>query len=126
MVDSGESPRSKLDFLYRDVLGEVAGLVERLEAVSVELREAAKAGAGEGTAEVLARAAAAAAGKVRTELERSAETACRRLGAAVPETARAARELQRAGWRDHVIWGAVCLGASILGGAVTALLLRMP
>jgi hypothetical protein len=126
MADSGDSPRSKLDFLYRDVLGEVASLVERLEAVSAELGDVAKARAGQATAEALVRAAGASAGKVRTELERSAEIACRRLGLAVDEAASAASRFQGARRRDYVIWGAAYLGASLLGGAVAALLLRIP
>ncbi len=126
MADSGDSPRSKLDFLYRDVLGEVTSLVERLEAVSAELGAVAKARATEGTAEALARAAGASAAKVRTEFERSAEIACQRLGLVVHETARAVSEIQGARRRDYVIWGAAYLGASLLGGAVAALLLRMP
>ncbi len=126
MPDPCDSPRSKLDFLYRDVLGEVTNLVERLEVVSAELRDIAKARAGEGTAEALARAAGASAVKVRTELERSAEMAGRRLADVVDEAARAALGLQGARRRDYMVWGAVYLGASMLGGAVVALVLRMP
>jgi len=118
MADPLDTPRSKLDFLYRDVLGEVARLVERLETVSGELREATKAL--EGTAEAGTRWAGGGAAKVRAELERSAEMACRRL-AAVHETATAS---PKARWRDGLVWGGICLGASMLGGAVVALMLR--
>ena len=125
-MDPGESARTKLDFLYREVLGEVTNLVERLEAVSAELRHTAKVHGTEATAETLARAAGASAARVRTEIERSAEVACRKLGLAVDEAARAARGLQGARRRDYFIWGAGYLGASLVGGAVAALLLRMP
>ena len=126
MADSGDSPRSKLDFLYRDVLGEVTKLVERLEAVSAQLGEVAQARAGDATADALTRAAAASAARVRMEFERSGEIARRRLAEVADEAARAAPGLQGACWRDYVVWGAVYLGASILGGAVVALVLRMP
>ena len=126
MLDTGDTARSKLEFLYRDVLGEVARLVEKLEAVSSELREVAKARTSEGTVEALARASAVSAAKVRAELECSAETACRQLATGVQESARALRELQRARARDYLVWGIVYVGASMLGGAVAALLLRIP
>lgn len=37
MADERNPARTKLDFLYREVLGEVGGLVDRLEAVSTSL-----------------------------------------------------------------------------------------
>ncbi|GAA0228965.1 hypothetical protein GCM10009125_17450 [Castellaniella daejeonensis] len=37
MADERNPARTKLDFLYREVLGEVAGLVDRLETVSTNL-----------------------------------------------------------------------------------------
>jgi len=37
MADEQNPARTKLDFLYREVLGEVAGLVDRLETVSQSL-----------------------------------------------------------------------------------------
>ncbi len=37
MADERSPARTKLDFLYREVLGEVAGLVDRLETVSQSL-----------------------------------------------------------------------------------------
>lgn len=37
MADERNPARTKLDFLYREVLGEVAGLVDRLETVSTRL-----------------------------------------------------------------------------------------
>lgn len=126
MADPGDSARTKLEFLYRDVLGEVTNLVARMEAVSAEIRAVAKAHGTEGTGETLARVAGASAARVRTEIERSAEVACRKLGLAVDEAARAARGLQGARPRDYFIWGAGYLGASLVGGAVAALLLRMP
>ena len=40
MADERNPARTKLDFLYREVLGEVAGLVDRLETVSTSLSTA--------------------------------------------------------------------------------------
>ncbi|WP_417276801.1 hypothetical protein [Castellaniella sp.] len=40
MADEHNSARTKLDFLYREVLGEVAGLVDRLEIVGQSLTDA--------------------------------------------------------------------------------------
>jgi DNA anti-recombination protein RmuC len=40
MADERNPARTKLDFLYREVLGEVASLVDRLEAVSTSLEAA--------------------------------------------------------------------------------------
>ncbi|MBE0697584.1 MAG: hypothetical protein IH586_11740 [Anaerolineaceae bacterium] len=42
MADELNPARTKLDFLYREVLGEVAGLVDRLEATGQAVTEAQK------------------------------------------------------------------------------------
>jgi len=42
MADEHNPARTKLDFLYREVLGEVAGLVDRLEATGQAVTEAQK------------------------------------------------------------------------------------
>ena len=121
-MPADDAPRAKLDFLYRDVLGEVTKLVERLETVSAELREAGKVRAPSASAAACAGGGLAA--KVRAELERSAEMACQRIGAAVQDAARSAHGPPEA--RHYVVWGAVFLGASLLGGTVVALVLRAP
>lgn len=126
MPEPRDAPRSKLDFLYQDVLGEVTTLVERLETVSAQLHDVAKSRVGEVTAEALARAANASAARARTDFERSAENAKRELSEVVGEAARAVRELQEARWRDWVLWAAIYFTSSMVGGSVGALIIKMP
>jgi len=125
MANPADSPRAKLEFLYRDVLGEVTNLVTRLEAVTAEFAVIRKNRVVEGAAETLARAAGASSAKLRTELEASTEMAARRLVAVVQESTRIVREVRAARRRDYVIWGVVYFGASAFGGSIVALVLSI-
>ena len=126
MADASDAPRTKLDFLYREVLGEAARLVDRLESVGRELGEVARTHAPEGAAESLERAASASTARVRAEFERLVEDACQKLGAVGREAMVARREIRKGRRRDYALWGAIYFGASMLGGAVVALVLRAP
>ena len=119
------APRTKLDFIYQEVLGEVAELVKRLEAISATLREVASSSARERSAEALERAAAEAARRVRLELERAAEAERRRFTALVQDAVSAAEAITATGrWRGLARAAAVSLVAAFLGGAAVALLQR--
>jgi ElaB/YqjD/DUF883 family membrane-anchored ribosome-binding protein len=119
------APRTKLDFIYQEVLGEVAELVKRLEAISATLREVARSSAGERSAEALERAAAEAARRVRRELERAGEAERRRFTALVQDAVSAAEAVAAARrWKGLARAAAVSLVAAFLGGAAVLLLQR--
>jgi len=116
------APRAALDSTYEGVLGEVAGLVERLEAVSGQLEQVVNAHVGERSAEALEWAAAASAARARTEFERSAEQAERRLAAVALEVAEATRGLADARrWQIYSACAAVALLSAVIGGGVLVL-----
>ena len=113
------APKATLDLSNEEVLGAVAGLVERLEAVSGQLDEAMKARVGERSAEALEWAAAASTARARTELERSAEQAERRLARVALEVADAARGLANARtWQLYSACAAIALVSAIIGGGI--------
>ncbi|HET6412542.1 MAG TPA: hypothetical protein VFG53_10805 [Anaeromyxobacter sp.] len=123
-MDPGEvpAPRATLDLSCEEVLGAVAGLVERLEMVSAQLDLAMKARVGERAAEALEWAAAASTARARTEFERSAEQAERRLAAVALEVAEAARGLESSrAFRLYSASAGIALLSAIAGGGIVVL-----
>ena len=78
-MGAGEPARSKLEFIYQEVLGDVGDLVKRLEVVLAKQQEIERARASERPAEALERAVAAAASRARGDLEHATEHARRSL-----------------------------------------------
>jgi len=123
-MDPGDvpPPRGALDLSCEEVLGAVAGLVERLEVVSGQLDEAMKARVGERAAEALEWAAAASTARARTEFERSAEQAERRLAAVALEVVEAARGLKSSrAFRLYSVSAGIALFSAIAGGGIVVL-----
>jgi ElaB/YqjD/DUF883 family membrane-anchored ribosome-binding protein len=119
------APRTKLDFIYQEVLGEAADLVKRLEAISATLREVASSSAAERTVEALERAAVEGAWRVRREIERVGEAERHRFTVLVEEAVSAAEAVIAATrWKVLAGTAAVCLVAAFLGGAAALLLQR--
>jgi len=115
-------PRTKLEFLYGEVLGEVTRLVERLEEVSAQLAEVSRSHSAERAAEVLDRAVAASAGRARAELERGTEILRRRFSHLANDLALArAGSNRRRGFGLAAICGATALAASLVGGTLLVL-----
>ena len=112
---AADAPRSKLEFLYQDVLGEVGDLIKRLEAVVAKQQEIERARAAERPAEALERAATAASSRARGDFERAAESARRALVTTFNECAVIEGESGRRRWRLF----ALCAGLSVGGGLLT-------
>lgn len=100
------TPRTKLDFIYQEILGEVSTLVERLEEVAHELHEVTRSRAVERAAEVLERAATASASRLRRELERGTEQARKDIGSFWGE----------ARWALYAACAGISLAAALMGG----------
>lgn len=117
------TPRRKLDFIYQEVLGEVAELVKRLEGVSAAVEEVARTRAGERTAEVLEHAATAAASRVRAELDRAADQARRRVSSLLSEVRAEAEGVAGAArWHALALSTGLALMAAFVGGWLVVLL----
>lgn len=114
-------PRSKLDFIYQEVLGDVADLVKRLEAVQTKMQELERSRAGERSAEALEQAVAAATSRARGDFERAAEQARRRLLAALDEAVSAARPAEKSRWWLYATCTGLALGASAAAGTIIVL-----
>jgi hypothetical protein len=113
----GDPARSKLEFIYQEVLGDVGDLVKRLEVVLAKQQEIERARASERPAEALERAAAAAASRACGDLERTADHARRSLVATLEELGAAGDASQRSRWRLYALCVALSLGSGLVVGA---------
>ena len=113
-------PRTKLDIIYQEVLGEVSELVGRIEAISERLTEASElAGrAGERPAEQIHQVTAAAAFKLKTELEHAGNQLLSRVETVTKEASAAAAVVHRSAQRFATLALAVGLAGGVIGGAL--------
>jgi phosphotransacetylase len=116
-------PRSKLDILYQDVLGEVSDLVTRIETAKEQLANIAEQSArsGERTAEQLRQVAATAAGKLKGELEQTGTRLIAKMENAAKDTSTAAALVHRSARRFATLALTVGLAAGVIGGALAGL-----
>ena len=120
-MGGGDPARSKLEFIYQEVLGDVGDLVKRLEVVLAKQQEIERARASERPAEALERAVAAAASRARADLERAADHARRSLVATLNEFAVIGGEADKGRWRLYALCSGLSLGSGILAGATIVL-----
>ena len=113
-------PRTKLDIIYQEVLGEVSELVGRLEAVSERLTEASEqAGrAGERSAEQIHQVTAAAAAKLKAELDHAGDKLLSRVETVMQEASAAAAVVNRSARRFATLALVVGLAGGVIGGAL--------
>jgi bifunctional pyridoxal-dependent enzyme with beta-cystathionase and maltose regulon repressor activities len=125
MVAMGGEPRSKLDIIYQEVLGEVVEVVKRLEAVSAQIDGVATAKPADRVAEVIQDAALKAIAKVRSELDQAIADAHQGLSAAASEVAAALHALEAE--RHRTFWARMnaTFCAAVLGGVVAGLMLHV-
>ncbi|HTP29769.1 MAG TPA: hypothetical protein VMK12_29420 [Anaeromyxobacteraceae bacterium] len=121
----GGDPRTKLDVLYQDVLGEVEGLVERLEKVSAQLEAALRGKPAERVVEAIERAAMVGSGKLRADLDRAIGEARKGLGEAASEATAALHAVERERRRTLMQWTALTFCAAMLGGLVSAVVVHL-
>lgn len=105
-------PRTKLDIIYQEVLGDVSDLVGRAEALGQKL-DGLSHGAAQASAAVNA-ASVAATAKLRAEIEKTTTTAVERLQSVVKEATAAASVVDQAARRFALL----ALLTGVLGGAV--------
>jgi hypothetical protein len=117
------TPRTKLDFLYSEILGELSDLVKRLEVVSAAVAEVSRSRAADRSADALERAAAVSASRVRSDLERAAEKAGRNLATLVGQVVGAAEVARGARrWRAYAVCAGLSLVGSFVGGGLVVVL----
>jgi len=121
----GNEPRSKLDIIYQEVLGEVVQVMKRLETVSAQLDGVLAAKPGERAAEVIQLAALTASGKLRTDLDRAIGNACKSLSGAVSEATATLHALETERQRVSVEWAAVTFSAAVMGGLLGGLVVQV-
>ncbi len=114
-ADPAAVPRTKLEVLYHEVLGDVAALVGRLEAIQGKMQDLERSHASERAGEVLERAAAVASSRVRADLDHAANQARKHLKVLVEELAASADAAGRV-WRWRLY--AACAGLSLLSAFV--------
>ncbi len=121
----GGEPRSKLDIIYQEVLGEVVELVKRLEAVSARMDGVATAKPADRMAEMIEEAALMASAKVRSELDQAIANARQNLSAAAGEVAAALHAVEAE--RQRTFWARMnaMFCAAVLGGVVAGLMLHV-
>jgi len=120
-MGGGDPARSKLEFIYQEVLGDVGDLVKRLEVVLAKQQEIERAHASERPAEALERAAAAAAARARGDLERATEHARRSLVTALEELGVTGEASERSRWRLYALCVGISLGSGLMVGATVVL-----
>lgn len=118
-------PRTKLDVIYQEVLGEVGDLVDRLEAVSTQLEAAVRGKPAERVVEAIERAAFVASGKLRTDMDRAIGEARKELGAAAHEAEAALHAIERERRRTLTRWTLLTFCASLLGGIVAGVVVHV-
>lgn len=118
-------PRSKLDIIYQEVLGEVVQVMKRLETVSAHLDKILAAKPGDRAAEVIHLAALTASGKVRNDLDCAIGKACEGLSAAVSEATATLHALETERQRASAEWATVTLLAAVLGGLMGGLVVHV-
>lgn len=113
-------PRTKLDIIYQEVLGEVSDLVGRLEVVSERLAEASDqcGRAGERSAEQIHQVTGAAASKLRVELDHAGDRLLSRVEKAADEAGRAAAVVHRSAQRFATLALIVGIAGGVIGGAL--------
>ncbi|WP_323000525.1 hypothetical protein [Denitromonas sp.] len=113
-------PRTKLDIIYQEVLGEVSELVGRVEAATERLAEASElAGrAGERSAEQIHQVTAAAAAKLKAELEHVGDRLLKQVETVAEEAGAAASVVHRSARRFATLALAVGLAGGVIGGAL--------
>ncbi len=121
----GGEPRSKLDIIYQEVLGEVVEVVKRLEAVSAQMDGVATAKPADRVAEMIQEAALMASAKVRSELDQALADARQGLSAAASEVTAALHAVEAE--RQRTFWARMnaMFGAAVLGGVVAGLMLHV-
>lgn len=103
-------PRTKLDIIYQEVLGDVSDLVGRVEALGQKL-DGLSHGAAQASAAVNA-ASGAATAKLRAEIEKTTTTVIERLQSVVKEATAAASVVDQAARR----FAFLALLTGVLGG----------
>ena len=121
----GGDPRSKLDIIYQDVLGEVVEVVKRLEAVSAQLDRVVTARPADRVAEAIQRAALMASSKFRTDLDRTIGDARKGLSAATSQATAALHAVGAERRRTLFERTALAFCAAVLGGVVAGLLVHL-
>jgi hypothetical protein len=121
----GGEPRSKLDIIYQEVLGEVGVVVKRLELVSAQLDRILTTRPVDRMAEALQNAALMASGRLRIDLDRATGNASKSLNAAAAEAAMAVHALKEERRGVFVERTALAFCAALLGGVVAAFLARL-
>lgn len=114
-------PRSKLDIIYQEVLGEVADLVGRVEAVTSQVAEVIKAESR--AAQAIHEASAAASEKLRGDLDRACNTTVQKLRTVAREVDAAAGVVGGAAKRFALLALLVGLGGGVIGGTLAGIAL---
>lgn len=112
-------PRSKLDIIYQEVLGEVSDLVGRVEAAAGQLTDITNSG--DRAALTIGEASAAATLKIRSELDRTAKDAIQKLQAVVKDAEAAARLVDGSARRFALLALLTGLAGGIIGGILVGL-----
>ena len=120
-MGGGDPARSKLEFIYQEVLGDVGDLVKRLEVVLAKQQEIERASASERPAEAVERAVAAAASRARGEVERATDHARRSLVATLNEFAAIGGEADKGRWRLYALCAGLSLGSGLVAGTILVL-----
>jgi len=120
-MGAGEPARSKLEFIYQEVLGDVGDLVKRLEVVLAKQQEIERSRASERPAEALERAASVASSRARSEFERAAEHASRALVAALEDLALPGGAAEKGRWRLYALCTGLSLGSGFVAGTILVL-----
>jgi hypothetical protein len=120
-MGAGDPARSKLEFIYQEVLGDVGDLVKRLEVVLAKQQEIERTRSAERPAEALERAAVAASSRARGDFERAADQARRTLLATLREFEAIGGGADRARWRLYALCAGLSLGSGIVAGVTIVL-----
>jgi len=112
-------PRTKLDVIYQEVLGEVAELVTRLEQTAAKVAEAGQAG--ELARQAVSQAAAEAGRAFRRDLDKHSSTLLEGLQKAAGEAKAAAMVVDKAGRRFALLALVTGLAAGLVGGCLAGL-----